>query len=370
MKIQIHLVIAGLLVAACQSGPDSGYRIEGNLDGALEDGKQVYLRKSDENLQTVDVDTTVTQGGSFAFEGAIDQPELYYVFVEGTRGGIPLVLEQGTISITGHKDSLQLAKTTGTPQNEAYGEYLEGQRSLAQRRMAMNDDLRRAVMEQDSVFMNSLRDEYFELQDKMVAFEKSFVETHPQALISVLVINRLLEGENLPIAELQGLYDGLEPNIRDTHHGRTLSDLLIRVGRTAIGAQAPDFSGPTPEGETLRLSESLGKVTLVDFWAGWCKPCRAENPNIVSVYNKYKDKGFQVIGVSLDRDGEQWRSAIAADGLLWPQVSHVAYFNDEIAIQYNVRAIPASFVLDENGVIVAKNLRGPELEAKIAELLP
>ena len=108
---------------------------------------------------------------------------------------------------------------------------------------------------------------------------------------------------------------------------------------------------------------------LVDFWAAWCRPCRAENPNIVRVYNKYKDKGFKVLGVSLDRNAEDWKQAIADDNLDWQHVSNVRYF-DEIAELYNVSAIPASFILDENGVIVAKNLRGDALEEKVAELLP
>jgi thiol-disulfide isomerase/thioredoxin len=112
----------------------------------------------------------------------------------------------------------------------------------------------------------------------------------------------------------------------------------------------------------------LGKVTIVDFWAAWCKPCRAENPNVVQVYNKYHDKGLNILGVSLDRRAEDWTKAIEEDGLVWNHVSNIKYF-DEIAELYNVRAIPATFILDENGVIIAKDLRGPALENKISELL-
>ena len=119
----------------------------------------------------------------------------------------------------------------------------------------------------------------------------------------------------------------------------------------------------------MALADVLGKVTLIDFWAAWCKPCRAENPNVVSVYNKYHDKGLNIIGVSLDRTADAWKKAIEDDGLRWNHVSHVAYFNDPIAKLYNVNAIPAAFLLDENGVIIAKNLRGPALEEKVAELL-
>jgi len=138
---------------------------------------------------------------------------------------------------------------------------------------------------------------------------------------------------------------------------------------TEVGAKAPEFTGPGVDGEQLALKDMLGKVTLVDFWAAWCRPCRAENPNVVAVYKKYHDKGLNIVGVSLDRKAEDWKKAIADDGLTWKHVSHVQYFNDPIAQMYNVDAIPAAFLLDENGVIVAKNLRGPALEAKVAELL-
>ncbi len=119
----------------------------------------------------------------------------------------------------------------------------------------------------------------------------------------------------------------------------------------------------------MALNDIKGKATLIDFWAAWCRPCRAENPNVVRVYNKYHDKGLSIIGVSLDKTAEAWKKAIEEDKLDWHHVSNVAYFNDAIAKQYNVDAIPATFLLDENGVIVAKNLRGPALEARISELL-
>jgi peroxiredoxin len=172
------------------------------------------------------------------------------------------------------------------------------------------------------------------------------------------------------------LYAALSQEIKDTKPGKKVVELLENKKKseeasksTAVGAKAPDFSGPNPEGKTIALSEVMGKATLIDFWAAWCRPCRAENPNIVAVYKKYHDKGLNIVGVSLDRTEEAWKKAIADDGLEWHQISNIAYFDDQIAQLYNVSAIPAAFLLDENGVIVAKNLRGPELEAKVAELL-
>ncbi|MDC6354003.1 MULTISPECIES: TlpA disulfide reductase family protein [unclassified Robiginitalea] len=369
MKKTLLIIACGLAIAACNDGGSEGFRIEGSLEGDLADGTQVILRKSDENMQPVDVDTATLDAGRFSFAGTADQPELYYLFVKGVRGGIPLILENGTIDVRAHKDSLQAAELSGTPQNDAYAAYIQGAREKSRQRLSMNEDMRKAVMEKDTVMIESLRDEYFELLDRMTQYEKDFVRENPDALISALVLNRMLQSNAVPVAEVEELYRTLSEEIRETTHGSGISEKLESAKRTAIGAKAPAFSAPTPDGDPLALSEALGKVTLVDFWAAWCRPCRAENPNIVRVYNKYKDKGFKVLGVSLDRNAEDWKQAIADDNLDWQHVSNVRYF-DEIAELYNVSAIPASFILDENGVIVAKNLRGDALEEKVAELLP
>jgi peroxiredoxin len=188
-------------------------------------------------------------------------------------------------------------------------------------------------------------------------------------MISALVLNRMAQSKAVPAPEIEELYGGLSERIRQTDVGMGIRTTLDAAMRTAIGSRAPDFSAPTPTGEALSLNEVLGKVTLVDFWAAWCRPCRAENPNIVRIYDKYKDKGLSILGVSLDRTEADWIKAIEDDGLRWHHVSKLQYFG-EIAKLYNVTGIPASFILDENGVIVAKNLRGAALEAKIAELLP
>ena len=128
-------------------------------------------------------------------------------------------------------------------------------------------------------------------------------------------------------------------------------------------------TGPDPDGGTFSLEDRLGKITIIDFWASWCRPCRVENPNLVRLFNKHKDKGLQIVGVSLDRTKPKWIQAIADDGLVWDHVSNLQFWNDPIAKLYKVSAIPATFILDENGVILTRDLRGPMLERKIDELL-
>ena len=139
-------------------------------------------------------------------------------------------------------------------------------------------------------------------------------------------------------------------------------------GRTAIGAQAPEIALLTPDGKPIKLSDFKGKITMIDFWASWCKPCRMENPNVVKVYNKYKSKGFEIFGVSLDQNGDKWVEAIAQDGLTWKHGSELKFWQSSFVPAYNLDGIPMTYLLDENGVIIAKGLRGAELEAKLQEI--
>ncbi|MGG5503999.1 peroxiredoxin family protein, partial [Myroides odoratimimus] len=143
----------------------------------------------------------------------------------------------------------------------------------------------------------------------------------------------------------------------------------IPDAKVKIGDKAPDFSAPSPEGKEISLKESLGKLTIIDFWASWCGPCRTENPNVVALYEEYHPKGLNIIGVSLDKDKAKWIEAIAKDKLTWNQISNLKFWEEPIAQNYEVRAIPATYLLDENGVVIAKNLRGKKLRAKVQEIL-
>lgn len=355
---------------ACNSNPD-GFSIAGTVTGDMEDGTQVFLKKSIENKPPVDVDTTTVTGGIFSFEGAAGTPEIYYIAFDKTQGFIPLIMEKGDISLKVQKDSLAFAKVKGTIQNEIFSEYLEKSRAISSKGQSMSVDMRAAGASQDTATMNALRDEFAELQEEAKTFEIDFIKENPNALIAALLIDKALKAKILHIDEVKEMYEALTPEIKNTTTGKSIEAAFEKEANkvpTTIGSKAPNFSAPTPTGETLALNDVLGKVTIIDFWAGWCRPCRAENPNVVNVYNEYHDKGLNIIGVSLDKNAEQWKQAILDDGLTWNHISNVDYF-DEIAQLYNVNAIPATFILDENGIIIARNLRGVALGEKMAELL-
>ncbi len=363
-------------IAACSQKPE-GFTLKGNLTGDVENGTQVFLRTIGENNQPVDVDTAKVENGKFTFTGSAETPELNLIFIDKMPGYSMFILENGEIQFEAQKDSLGFAEIGGTPQNVTFSDYMEKSKELTQQAQSIQQDMQQAGLKKDSATANSLRDEMMELQEEYKSFELDYIENHPDALISALLISNAMGAGAVSNEEAQAMYDKLSPEIKKTKVATTIQEQLVgqkqaeaNAKNTTIGAKAPEFKAPTPDGGELALNNALGeKLTLVDFWAAWCKPCRAENPNIVKVYEKYHNKGFNVLGVSLDRTAEAWKKAIEDDGLTWQHVSHVAYFNDPIAKLYNIDAIPAAFLLDENGIIVAKNLRGPALEAKVAELL-
>jgi len=360
---------------ACNQKPE-GYTLEGNITGEVENGTNVFLRQIGDNGQPVDIDTTTVENGKFIFTGQADIPEMHFVFVDNLMGYTAVMLENGEIQLTAQKDSIGFAKVSGTPQNEAFTDFTDKSKELTLQAQSIQEDMQQANISKDTATAVSLRDEMMELQEEYKNFELNYIKNHPDALISALLIDRAIGARAVTAEEAQSMYDALSPKIKETKTAKTILEKLEtqkqaeeNAKNTSVGAKAPNFSAPNPEGKEVALNDVLGKVTLIDFWAAWCKPCRAENPNVLAVYNKYHDKGLNIIGVSLDRTAEAWKKAISDDGLPWNHVSNIAYFNDPIAKLYNINAIPAAFLLDDQGVIVAKNLRGPALEAKVAELL-
>lgn len=219
---------------------------------------------------------------------------------------------------------------------------------------------REAIMRVQQEYM----DRYGDVQEKVAAL----VREQP---VSLGVIN-FLQNQSIDRDRFFDTYvfvaDKLEKELPNSKHARDFIEMVDGMKTTAIGQPAPEIALPNPDGEIVKLSSLRGNYVLVDFWAKWCGPCRAENPNIVRVYNKYKDHGFTVFGVSLDRNRQDWLQAIEDDNLTWTHVSDLKYWQSEAAKIYNINAIPFSILLDPNGVIIAKNLRGAALEKKMAEI--
>jgi len=367
MRKILTLAIAFAILVACNNKPE-GYTIEGTISGDIKDSTQVFLKKLDERRQPVNIDTALIKKGKFVFNGVANELELQFLFIDKVNGYIPFISENGEIEINAQKDSLTFAEIKGTVQNDFYSKYTSKMSVLTNKYASINKDSRNAVNSGDTATAEALKDELDELIEEKTDFEINFIKEHPNALISAFILQSALASKSLTQDEVSNMYDALAPEIKATKPGKSITEILEKDKATKIGVKAPNFSAPTPTGEKLALHDVLGKVTVIDFWAAWCKPCRAENPNVVKMYNKYHEKGLNILGVSFDKDANAWKKAIEDDGLTWNHVSNVQYF-DEIAKLYNIRAIPATYILDENGIIVAKNLRGAALEEKVASML-
>ncbi|MDX1761465.1 MAG: TlpA disulfide reductase family protein [Christiangramia sp.] len=370
-KIALLMIGLTLIVAGCQE--DKGYYLSGKIDG-LENGKKVYISERDETTNSLKtIDTATIKDGSFEIDmEEQDKPVLSFLRFEGVNGTVAFISENQKISFDVDKDSIRNTKISGGKENAALTEYLDHFKQLNQKMVGMQKEMRQAMMEKDTAKLNSLREAQVELRDNDLNFKKELFNNNKDSYVSVMVLTDLLNMKSLSSSEVRELYAEVSEPIKETALGKSLKENLDNAMAAEVGSKAPSFTAPNPEGKEVSLEESLGKVTVVDFWAAWCKPCRIENPNLVRTYNKYKDQGLNVISVSLDRPGQKdrWIKAIEEDNLeQWDHVSNLQFWKDPIAKKYRVNAIPATFILDENGVIVAKNLRGDALSNKIGELL-
>jgi thiol-disulfide isomerase/thioredoxin len=382
MKIIIKILIITILFTSCK--PESktdGYVINGNAKGVY-NGIRVYLKGFDQNNRQVDIDTAIVMNEKFTFNGKVISPEMCFLNINSVNGNLPLIIENSEITIDVDKDDLTASKVFGTKTNEALSTFSTNMKTMIEKRQNIMLALREAAQANDNEKTTALNTELSKLNLEATEFPFEFINNNKDNYYSLILLESMLKNKNADLQKIIDTYQVLDDDLKGSIKGNeilaqleTAKKIIEAQKRTEIGKIAPDFSAPTPEGNLLSLNEVKSKITLIDFWAAWCGPCRRENPNLVQIYKKYHDKGLEIIGVSLDGNLRQtdpkaaWVKAIADDNLTWPQISNLNYFNDQIAKMYNISSIPSSFILDAEGKIVAKNLRGAALEEKIAELL-
>lgn len=387
MKKIILFLTATAILTSCSKDK---YTISGTAAG-FENGKTVILETQDEKgMGLIAVDTVKIENGKFEIKGKVTEPSFHTLQIEGAQGKIPFILENGDITIVVNKDTIQKSKISGSYNNDEYVKFNEEitkiQKPLMDFQTANMQKMQMAQQAKDTVTINGLMKEYTKIQTEIGATSKAkyedYANTHPKAFISALIIQGMSNDPTVDSKKIETMYNSLDESLKISKPGKAIKTKLAELKTPSVGATAApgapaaapaqwrtDFSAPNPQGKTISLKESLGKVTIVDFWASWCGPCRRENPNVVAIYNELHSKGLNIIGVSLDEDPVKWKEAIAKDKLTWTQVSNLKGWEDPIAKQYKVESIPATFILDQSGNVVAQDLRGDELKAKIIELL-
>jgi peroxiredoxin len=386
-KIALFLAAAAL-VASCKNLADNEFEITGTADASLE-GKNVILEKQGP-MGFTPIDTAKVEGGKFTFKDTTSAPAIHFISLEGKQDKLNFILEPGAIDIKIDKDTLYKSTTGGTFNNDKLEEFKKISYEMYQKSHKYekaNTEKRSAAMQaNDTVTLNRIGKEYKVITTEWEGKLVDFIKKNPKAYCNVIVLGQVAQMGIKQIGEIKVLFDGLDPVVKNTKEGKQIAEYFTKMDTqknapqpeeqatapTAginVGDVAPDFSAPTPDGKSLSLKQAMGKVTIIDFWASWCKPCRAENPNVVALYNELHGKGLNIIGVSLDKEAAPWKKAIADDKLTWSHVSNLKFWDDAIAKQYGVTGIPATFIVDASGKVVAKDLRGAELKAKVQELL-
>ncbi len=365
-KTSLLLILLGLLFWQCGSVPQPvRYHIKGKITGM--DNKKVYLSSFDKNLKSIDLDTVTIIDSIFNFNIQQQNPMIAIIKFEDAKLRIPVIMGDGNIDMVVDKYNPFESDLTNTTSQltKKFFQYEAYANKDKQQGMILMQKYRTQA---DSIKRDSIKNAFDRWRKNAEAYQYDYINKNKD-IVGLIVMQSIAVSKDADFKKIRTAFNSYPENVKKSILGKHINTLILTKGATEIGGKAPNFTGITPEGKKLSLTQAMGKVTVIDFWASWCRPCRNENPYVVEIYNKYHDQGLNIIGISLDKNKESWLHAIKDDGLKWQHVSSLKFWQEPIAKLYGVMAIPQTFIIDAKGIIRAKNLKRQELENKIKELL-
>lgn len=360
-KTLISLAIGAFAIAACNNPK---YSIKGTVEG--EQAGNVYLIRYNNDAMDTMAKASI-ENGKFTLEGSVNEMTGAMITLAGKRGGAPIFVENAEYTATLNPGDVMENKIEGTITQDIANQYMDIVNEMRKEQMALYKEYSVASQEKDEEKMQQIEERFNQLNEDAKVKEEALIKTYPDSYVSAYMLANKMGG--MEAEEIEAQYALLGEKAKATEPGKQIAERIEKLSAVAIGQVAPDFTMNTPEGKPLSLHSIKGKVKIIDFWASWCRPCRGENPHVVKMYQEFHPKGLEILGVSLDNDQQDWLKAIEDDNLTWNHVSDLKGWQNEAAQLYVVNGIPHLVILDENNVIVAKNLRGEQLREKIAELL-
>jgi len=332
-KILFACVISFLpwVINSCQTSEkfETGYTISTELAG-LVNGQAILAKLDLTTNEQVNIDTVTIEKGHFEFQGSIERPYVHTIFINDTSK-IHLFLENSKIEIKGNINDIDKVKIVGS--------------------------------REDSLFHSYSMDAIFERESGM-----EIMLNHSDYTFAAFTAYYQFQVFNIELDTMTAIIENFSETVKQSDYYKHLAPLYETIKRVSISQPAPEFSMPDPDGNPIELNSFSGKYVLIDFWASWCAPCRAVNPDLVKIYDKYGNKGFTILGVSVDKDREKWLKAIEQDGLQWTNVSEANGWN-EITDLYGIKAVPQNFLLDPQGIIIDKNIEVQQLDILLEEVL-